>query len=109
MADPIEIPVALDTPLYVERTTLDGREFQLRFDYNGREDRWYLDIITVDGQNLAMGIKLVANWPLLRRFTDPRLPQGNLMAIDFSPLQGQSPGFADMGRRVLLTYFPAVG
>lgn len=106
MADPIEIPVALDTPLYTQRTTLDGREYQLRFDYNGREDRWYLDILTVDGQKLVTGIKLIGNWPLLRRFTDPRLPPGNLVAVDFSPLEGEPPGFAELGRRVLLTYFP---
>lgn len=106
MADPVEIPLSLDTPLYTQRVTLDGLEYQLRFDYSGREDRWYLTVLDVEGVILAPGVKLVANWPLLRTHLNPALPQGLLMAVDFSPLAGESPGFADLGRRVLLTYTP---
>jgi hypothetical protein len=106
MADPVEIPVALDTPLYTQRVTLDGREYQLRFDFAEREDRWYLSILDVTGNMLASGIKLVGDWPLVRTHLNPALPQGLLIAADFSPLEGAPPGFSDLGRRVLLVYIP---
>lgn len=106
LGNPLEIPVSVDTPLYTQRTTLDGREYILAFDWNGRENRWYLSILDVSGEPLANGIKLVANWPLLRRFTDPRLPTGVLMAIDYSPSSGEPPAFGDLGRRVKLSYYP---
>lgn len=106
MNDPIEIPVATDTPLYSERVTLDGSEYIFAFDWNDREGRWYLSISTVDGLPLALGIKLVANWPLLRRFTDSRLPPGHLIAADISSQAGESPAYAELGARVKLMYFP---
>jgi hypothetical protein len=105
MSDPIEIPVAEDTPLYSERITLDGRDFLFEFDWNDREGRWYLSIRSVSGSPLVLGIKIVANWPLLHRFTNPDLPPGNLFASDLSPEAGESPGFLELGKRVRLLYF----
>lgn len=105
MKRPVEIPVSKDVPNYTQRVTLDGREYLLGFDWNDREQRWYLSISTVDETPLAMGIKVIANWPLLRKFTDDRLPPGVLMAADLSPEGGEPPGFSDLGRRVKLHYF----
>lgn len=107
MSTPLEIPIAVDVPLYTERVTLDGKEYLLRFDWNGREGRWYLDIGTVSEVWILRGLKLVANWPLLRKSVDPRKPPGSLMAVDFSDSGGEPPDFYDLGRRVKLLYFPA--
>lgn len=108
MSDPIEIPISEDTPLYSERIGLDGRDFLFEFDWNDREGRWYLSIRGVDETPLALGIKVVANWPLLRRFSDPSLPQGSLFAADLSPENGESPTYLELGKRVRLLYFPPV-
>jgi hypothetical protein len=105
ITDPIEIPIALDTPLWDERTTLDGREYLIRLDWNGREGRWYLSLETVDGIQLMRGVKIVSNWPLLRRLVAPEAPPGPLIAQSFSP-DTSPPGFYDLGRRVRLLYFP---
>jgi hypothetical protein len=107
MLDPIEIPVAVDTPLYTERVTLDGIEYILKFDWHEREGRWFLGLFTIDEQPLATGIKVVANWPLLRRFTDARMPPGLLIAVDLSPMNGEPPSYTELGTRVKLHYFPA--
>jgi len=107
MADPIEIPIPSEVPLFSERITLQGIEYLFQFDWNDREQRWYLAILTVDEKPLATGIKIVANWPLLRRFTDPRLPPGTLIAADLSPMQGESPTYLELGTRVRLMYIPA--
>ena len=104
--DPVEIPIALDTPLYTERVILDGREYLLRFDWNEREKRWRLDIGNIQEEWLAVGIKIVADFPLLRRFRSEAMPPGQLIAKDFSPQGGESPAFLDLGRRVRLIYYP---
>lgn len=109
MTAPIEIPVAVDTPLYTERVTLDGQEYVLKLDWNDRENRWYLSIYAIDLTPLATGIKVVANWPLLRRFTNAGIPPGVLVATDLSPMGGESPTYSELGARVRLTYFPANG
>ena len=107
MTDPIEIPLSSDTPLYTIRVTLDGQEYIFKFDWNERENRWYFSLFTIDEKPLATGIKLVANWPLLRRFTSGDMPPGILIAGDFSPLQGEAPTYAELGVRVRFLYFPA--
>lgn len=98
------IPLAVDTPLYSLRVTLDGQEYVLEFDYAERENRWYLSVSDVNENTLATGIKLVSNWPLLRQRVDPALPPGDLFAFD--PVEGDAPGFLDLGRSVLLYYRP---
>lgn len=109
MLDPVEIPLFPDVPLYTIRVTLDGREYVLGLDYSEREDRWWLSVSDVAGTPLATGIKLVANWPLLHQRVSPDLPPGHLVAVDVSNSGGEPPGFADLGRRVRLLYYPTKG
>lgn len=109
MADPIEIPVAFDTPLYTERVTLDGKEYLFKFDWNDRENRWYMGLFSVTGDPLATGIKVVANWPLLRKLAGDTVPPGVLIATDLSPQDGESPTYAELGTRVKLLYYPKNG
>lgn len=107
LADPISIPLSLDTPLYSQRTVLDGKEYTLRFDWNGREGRWYLSLYLSDtGRAIVRGLKVLADWPLLTGVTDVDKPPGILLASDNSPQGGEPPGFQDLGRRVTLLYFP---
>lgn len=99
------IPTTSD-PFYEQVTNLDGTDYVLRFKYNQRENCWYLTVGLPDGTDLVRGIKLVCHWPLLRRFTDERLPLGELVVIsntdDDSP-----PGLEELGEdlRTELTYF----
>jgi hypothetical protein len=107
MADPVEIPVSIDTPLYSQRVTLDGIEYLFQFDWNDRENRWYFSLFLIDGTPLATGIKIVANWPLLRRFTGETIPAGVLIATDISPMNGESPTYSELGGRVKFLYHPS--
>ncbi len=102
------IPTVQDAPYYTIRTRLEGRDYSLRFSWNERESRWYMGINSDDGVPLAIGIKLVSNWPLLRYYHfDTRLPPGEMMAIALGQ-DNAPPGFDELGidRRVVLTYFP---
>lgn len=105
MSEPVEIPLATDTPLFTQRVTLDGQEYTIRLDWNGREGRWYLDVGDVDEAWIVTGIKLVADWPLLRRCADSRKPPGDLLAVDMSGA-GEPPNLPQLGRSVKLIYFP---
>lgn len=102
------IPTVQGAPYYTLRTRLEGRDFTFRFAWNEREGRWYMSIFSDDGIPLALGIKLISNWPLLRYYHfDVRLPPGEMMAIALAN-DNSPPGYNDLGvdKRVVLTYFP---
>ncbi len=103
--DPLEIPLPTDTPLFTFRTTLNEVEYLFRFDWNGREGRWYFSLGDINEDWIVTGIKVVCNWPLLRRVSDKRKPPGDIMATDYTNT-GEPPDFTSLGRRVKLLYFP---
>lgn len=92
-------------PFYRMTTSLDGRDYVFEFRHNQREDSWYFSIYLPDGTLLVAGVKVVCNIPLLRKFSDSRLPQGLLVAL--SKTQDTSPpGIEALGEegRVTLIY-----
>jgi hypothetical protein len=98
------IPTFTD-PLYTQRTILDGKEYLFTFDWQDRSERWYLSIHSINEEPLILGIKIVANWPLLRKFPkDGRIPAGELVAVDFAE-SGEPPGLLELGTRVQLHYY----
>jgi len=108
MATELVIPTVVGSPDYTLRTRLDGREYNLRFLWNQREGRWYLNISDDSDTPIVSGQKLVCNWPLLRFYQyDKRVPPGDLRVISLSA-DGSPPGWEDLeiGRRCQLVYFP---
>src|ERR1700733_16174280 len=84
-------------PYYSLRTRLDGRDYNLRFAWNDREERWYLSISDDQDNLLLAGIKLVANTPLIRYYhSDPNVPPGEFWVIDQTP-DGSPPGLVELG------------
>ena len=105
----LRIPTTPDVAYSQQKTRLDGRDYILRFAYNERTERWYLSILDDQEEPLVMGIKLVANWPLLRSYQwDERVPPGELMVMSLTTDE-TPPTFEDLGegRRCELTYFEA--
>lgn len=88
-------------------TQLDGIEYLLRFKWSDREGCWYLGIYSQNGDPIAVGVRLVVSWPLLRRFRDPRTPPGILVCVDTSERGQDIIAATDLGSRVLLMYVPA--
>lgn len=99
------IPTSTD-PAYTQRTKLDGVEYVLTFEWNERDARWYFSIADEDGEPIASGVKVVADWPLLRRVVDPRCPPGEIGAVDATGA-GEPPGRYDLGERVKIYYYDA--
>lgn len=103
----VTIPTSSDRAYYTQRVRLDGRDFNLDFAWNQREERWYLSIYDEDNQLVHAGIKILANWPLLRWYKfDDRIPGGELEAIDLTG-DASPPTFDELGTdaRCQLTYF----
>lgn len=98
-----------DDPYYQQRTRLEGRDYVLSFAFNEREQRWYLTLADEAESPIATGIKLVANWPLLRPYRyDPRTPLGELTVSDISG-DSSPPTLLELGegKRCELLYWTA--
>lgn len=103
----LSIPTAEDRPFYTQRLRLDDRDYTFSFVWSQREERWYLGIYDEEDVLIKAGIKILANWPMLRWIKfDPRTPPGELMAFDLT-IDGSPPGYDELGvgKRVDLTYF----
>jgi len=100
----IPIPSPL-LPAFSQRSRLDGREYVIAFAWNAREARWFFDLSDENGEPIVEGVKVIPNFPLLRRVVDPRCPPGELAALDNT---GDEPIlFADLGTRAILVYYTA--
>jgi hypothetical protein len=102
---PVIVPVFPSTPLYKERVRLEGRDYIFRFDWNDREQRYYMHIFDQDEVPLLLGVKVIANWGMLtRHHFNPALPPGELIPMDLEQ-GGEPPTFDDFGTRVRLFYY----
>jgi hypothetical protein len=99
----ITLPTRTDSPYYDFEVELDGRSFVLTLLWNGRDSSWYLDIADDSSTPLLSGRKLVLGAPLLSRFSDARLPPGELILVDTTGKDAEA-GLEDLGGRVLLVY-----
>jgi len=104
----VEIPLFPEVSSYTETVPLDGVDFKLSFDWNGREDRWYLSLYDSVGVPVRTGMKVTPNWDLLVGCVAANRPAGKLAFLD-ARLVGfgsrEAPGFASLGREVKLVYF----
>lgn len=106
MAAAVIIPTS-NSSIQSFRCTLDGVDYKLRFKFNTRDSRWYMDIYAKDDSAIVLGTKIVCLYPLLNSGLSNRLPPGFFYAgsgtIDNSP-----PGVNDLGigRRCQLYYYP---
>ena len=99
----IVVPTFTDVSAYIENVALGATVYRLRFGYNERDDSWYVDILTIDEQPIVEGRRIVVDFPLFDRFTDQRLFDGDLFAIDTVGKQLE-PGRLDLGERVELVF-----
>lgn len=100
----LRIPVraSSDRPSVRQRVRLDGRDYLLDFDWNGREGFWYLHLSSSSGDLIAGGVKLVLG-EIGQRLTDSRAPAGGLAVVDTTGL-GLEAGIDDLLERAVLVY-----
>lgn len=101
----IELPLTSEHAAAVLTLLLGGSLFRVGIRWNERSAGWFLDLSTADGAPLLLGLRIVPDWDLTGRFTDPRLPAGRMVAVDTSG-QGLPPGRDDLGGRVVVVFVP---
>ena len=101
------IPIEPGDADFTLEAQIKSTVFSFRFRFNARESKWYMDIFDAStGDGVRNGIKLVANYPLLRNFTGSNRPQALFFALDTeSSDQGLDPEtLDDLGGRVKVVY-----
>ncbi len=101
-----EIPIRADLSSQTLSVSLDGVLYELGLHWNERAQSWSLDLFTIDGAPLLLGVRLVPAWNLLWRGTDTRLPPGSLVLHDRTGANA-APGPDDLGVRHTLLYVSA--
>lgn len=100
----ITIPIEPGRPHIEQEVDLDGVSYRLALNWNGREGAWYMTLWTADGTLVRAGVKLVANFPLLRKVRHERRPPGELMAMD---PRGTGITLDNLGLEIELAYVDA--
>lgn len=67
MNNTLEISLLCSTPHYSQQTEIGGKTYGFEFEWLDRSGFWLLHIYDDVGTPIVLGIKLVDEWPLLRR------------------------------------------
>lgn len=102
----VDIPRSSSAPAILGRAVLDGSAYALRFAFNVRDRRWYLDVSTVGGEVIVQGLAIGAGVSLLEAIPDDRLPPGQLFVEDSRGL-GAAPDRTAWTDWATLYYRPA--
>jgi len=109
MAEPIFIATLADgREFYSLRTRLNDLEYGFTFQWNIRQERWYMTIADAEDSNILASICVVCDFDFLRYgHHDARCPPGILIAYDLTG-NNLPPGLKELGvdKRVRLTYHP---
>lgn len=100
---PFEIPLRSDLPAYQFLFDLEGKTYQLHFQWNARMGQWFISVKKQDGTDIVSGVRVSVERPLFRRFASDDMPPGQFLFIDTSGQQ-DDPGEGDLGARVILAY-----
>lgn len=100
----VDLPIKQEGAHFGFSCELEGVTYGFVFRWNDRAEQWILDLYDGDGVRLVSGVRVVVNVPLLRTGV-AGLPPGLLSAVDTNG-GNVDPGFADLGRRVVVSYAP---
>jgi hypothetical protein len=92
---------------WTQRTSLDGTDFVLRFDWSQRTGLWLFTVSDQDGAAIVSGRALTTSSLPLRGVRDARRPRGELVVSDTTGKNNADPGFDDLGGRFELVYVSA--
>ena len=101
----------VQTPTEVAKRTqvvvLEGQKYELTYRFDFRLGRWTMNTAEVGGAPLVLGSLMKPNWPMYFHESNPALPQGDLMIVNFSGATQQYPGREDLGESFRMYYQPS--
>jgi hypothetical protein len=101
---PTQIPLEPSIANYRIGVTIEDTQYLLDIRWNGREEKWYMDIYTEDETPIQHGIALVLGSVLGRTSTDPNFPAGAFVVSDLSNA-GIDATFEDLGDRIVVYHY----
>ena len=85
----------------------DGVTYQGELQWLKYEQFWLMSWADRSGNPIISGIRVVANFNMLYPYSDPRLPDGNLICHD-TQNKRMPPGRNDWRERHILTFVPRI-
>ena len=98
------IPTDTSLATYTFSVELEEIVFNFRMQFNERDQSWFFDLLTEDGDPIREGIKVVTGFPLLRLIATAGRPPGELFALDTTGADRRA-GLNDLGGEILFVYF----
>lgn len=102
----LKLPLIAETSDQLLHVDIDNRPFVLRVMWNERFGYFSLSVLEADKTPIVQNIKMVTNYPLVKRFADVRLPRGDLYFVQDSG-KTKRPEYSDLGTTFSLYYFEA--
>ena len=87
------------------QVSMDGTAYLLTFYYNQRESCYYMTISDTAGNDFVTGIKCLANWPLLHKWSVTGLPPGELLIVSNTGSNDPPPSLGQLGDGQAFTMF----
>ena len=102
----------LDANDFVQTVSIEGEAYKLHFAWNDFAGQWTMGVRTMQGIDIARGIAVVPNFPLLMQYHRTEgLPRGEFMAVvvDSEKADSQTIGRKDfVDGKFSLVYIPEV-
>ena len=105
MADVLPIPA--NDRAFELRVELDGAFYGLRFWHNGRADRWFMSLLTDDGDLIASTLAISANAPINAHLRNLEGAPPGVLTCNDTQGRGDDPGADDLGSRHEIVYLTA--
>lgn len=102
------MPLRTDLRNYTVEVDLEGESYKLALAWSLSESAWYLSVYDVNGDPIALGRRVVIDWPLLRGVTTPGRPPGDFIALDTRGVD-RDPALGELGGDVPLVYVESTG
>lgn len=99
----LEVPTRNNLPAYSYTITLDGTLYTLRFTFNSRMAKWFVDLSDPLENLIVSQVPVVSTWFMFDRFIAQAIPPGTLTPFDSSG-QNLDAGRFDLGDRVRMIY-----
>lgn len=99
----LKLPIQNDIGDFNFKIDLDEVSFFFFFQYNARDDSWFISVSDADEIPLVQGIKIVVDVNLFGQFAHLAIPQGNLFCSNSENLNTE-PNLENFGNNVQLFY-----
>lgn len=98
-----QLPIDSEDKNYFVGCELSGVLYRFRVLWNERGQFWTIGIFDSSDNPIVQGVKIVSDYPLFARFSNPLLPPGQIYCINTSDDKTE-PNDSNLGTQFLIVY-----